>query len=48
MAALFPILVAFTCVAAINAFIEARVRERPGEWWWLHRRWPAEVYAGLD
>jgi KDO2-lipid IV(A) lauroyltransferase len=28
-------------VAAINAFIEARVRERPGEWWWMHRRWPA-------
>jgi KDO2-lipid IV(A) lauroyltransferase len=35
-------------VAAINAFIEARVRERPGEWWWMHRRWPAEDYAGLD
>lgn len=35
-------------VAAINAFIEARVRERPGEWWWMHRRWPAEAYAGLD
>ena len=34
-------------VAAINAFIEARVKERPGEWWWLHRRWPAEAYAGL-
>ncbi|HEY2177898.1 MAG TPA: lysophospholipid acyltransferase family protein [Caulobacteraceae bacterium] len=31
-------------VALINAFIEARVREHPGEWWWLHRRWPAEDY----
>ena len=34
-------------VAAINAFIEARVRERPGEWWWLHKRWPREDYDAL-
>ena len=34
-------------VAAINAFIEERVRERPGEWWWLHKRWPAQDYAEL-
>ncbi len=34
-------------VAAVNAFIEARVRERPGEWWWLHKRWPREDYAAL-
>jgi KDO2-lipid IV(A) lauroyltransferase len=33
-------------VAAINAYIETRVRERPGEWWWMHRRWPAEAYSG--
>jgi KDO2-lipid IV(A) lauroyltransferase len=32
-------------VAAINAYIEARVRERPGEWWWLHKRWPREDYV---
>jgi KDO2-lipid IV(A) lauroyltransferase len=31
-------------VAAINAFIEARVRESPGEWWWMHRRWPKGDY----
>jgi KDO2-lipid IV(A) lauroyltransferase len=30
-------LVTFT--TAINAFIEARVRERPEEWLWIHRRW---------
>lgn len=34
-------------VRTINAFIEARVRENPGEWWWLHKRWPAEDYARL-
>jgi KDO2-lipid IV(A) lauroyltransferase len=32
-------------VTAINAFLEARVRERPGEWWWLHRRWPKADYV---
>jgi KDO2-lipid IV(A) lauroyltransferase len=35
-------------VAAINAFIEGRVRERPGEWWWMHKRWPREDYAIPD
>jgi KDO2-lipid IV(A) lauroyltransferase len=34
-------------VAAINAFIEACVRERPEEWFWVHRRWPAAAYAEL-
>jgi KDO2-lipid IV(A) lauroyltransferase len=32
---------------AINAYIEARVRERPGEWWWMHRRWAGETYRKL-
>ena len=32
-------------VMAINAFIEARVRETPGEWWWMHKRWPKADYA---
>ena len=34
-------------VAAVNAFIEARVRERPQEWFWVHRRWPAGDYEEL-
>ena len=34
-------------VRAINAFIEAQVRARPQEWFWVHRRWPAEAYAEL-
>jgi len=31
-------------VARINAFIEERVRERPAEWFWVHKRWPSERY----
>ena len=31
-------------VRQVNAFIEARVRERPGEWFWVHKRWPKEDY----
>jgi KDO2-lipid IV(A) lauroyltransferase len=31
-------------VRRINAFVEDRVRDRPGEWFWVHRRWPGEVY----
>jgi KDO2-lipid IV(A) lauroyltransferase len=32
-------------VAKINAFVEARIRERPAEWFWVHKRWPREAYA---
>ena len=35
-------------VRQVNAFIEARVRERPHEWFWVHRRWPVEAYAELE
>ena len=31
-------------VRQVNAFIEARVRDRPEEWFWVHKRWPNEVY----
>jgi KDO2-lipid IV(A) lauroyltransferase len=31
-------------VRRINAFMEARIRERPTEWFWVHRRWPNEAY----
>jgi KDO2-lipid IV(A) lauroyltransferase len=31
-------------VRQINAFVEARVRERPAEWFWVHKRWPREEY----
>ncbi len=33
-----------TGVRRINGFIEDRVRARPAEWFWVHRRWPNEVY----
>jgi KDO2-lipid IV(A) lauroyltransferase len=31
-------------VRQINAFVEARVRERPAEWFWVHKRWPRDEY----
>jgi len=31
-------------VRKVNAFIEQRVRERPAEWFWVHKRWPTERY----
>jgi KDO2-lipid IV(A) lauroyltransferase len=34
-------------VRAINAYIEAQVRAHPGEWFWVHKRWPQEAYAEL-
>jgi KDO2-lipid IV(A) lauroyltransferase len=36
-----------TGVKLVNAFMEERIRERPEEWFWVHRRWPNEVYAQL-
>jgi KDO2-lipid IV(A) lauroyltransferase len=34
-------------VEKVNAFVEARVRERPAEWFWVHKRWPREAYDEL-
>jgi len=31
-------------VRRINRFIEDRVRARPAEWFWVHKRWPNEIY----
>jgi len=35
-------------VKNVNAFMEARVRERPDQWFWTHKRWPKEAYANLS
>lgn len=35
-------------VDAVNAFMEARIRERPHEWFWVHKRWANSVYEALD
>lgn len=35
-------------VQAVTAFVEARVREHPVDWFWVHKRWPDRVYAGLE
>lgn len=31
-------------VRAINAYVEACVRDRPAEWFWVHKRWPQADY----
>jgi KDO2-lipid IV(A) lauroyltransferase len=33
-------------VRRMNAFLEARIRARPPEWFWVHKRWPQEMYKG--
>ncbi len=35
-------------VQAITTLIEARVRENPVDWFWVHKRWPDRVYAALE
>jgi KDO2-lipid IV(A) lauroyltransferase len=31
---------AATLMARVNQTLEAWVRDRPKQWFWLHRRWP--------
>jgi KDO2-lipid IV(A) lauroyltransferase len=33
-----------TGVRRVNAFIEDRVRANPAQWFWVHKRWPSELY----
>lgn len=38
-----------TTVEKINTFLEAQVVANPGQWFWMHRRWPKEAWrdAGI-
>ncbi len=35
-------------VQRINAFLEEKVREAPGQWFWQHRRWPKEAWREAE
>lgn len=35
-----------TGVRRITAWLESEVRANPSEWFWVHKRWPADVYKG--
>ena len=32
-------------VQAVTTFVEDRVREHPVDWFWVHKRWPRDVYS---
>ncbi|MDG2523219.1 lysophospholipid acyltransferase family protein [Caulobacter segnis] len=34
-------------VRRINDLVEAQIRKRPHEWFWVHKRWSAEAYDSL-
>jgi len=31
-------------VTKVTQFIETRIRENPAQWFWVHRRWPKDLY----
>lgn len=31
-------------VLKINEFVEDRIKEKPDQWFWVHRRWPKDLY----
>jgi KDO2-lipid IV(A) lauroyltransferase len=33
-------------MAEVNQTLERWIAERPADWLWLHRRWPAEAHQG--
>ncbi len=35
-------------VVAINGFLEEQIRAHPQDWFWVHRRWPKEIYRKGD
>ena len=34
---------AWFALIRINAKLESWIRERPGDWLWMHKRWPKET-----
>ena len=35
----------YNTVLRINQWVEARIREAPDQWFWMHHRWPKEAWA---
>lgn len=35
----------YNTVLRINQWMEARIREAPDQWFWMHHRWPKEAWA---